>query len=177
MLRIIFCADAGFHARGTGDDFGANLRDDGDIGDFSQRRTLVAGNCGRVSAARAGIGHGGDYIGRAAGSGETDHDILAGGTAAGDVALAEFLGVFVDLDGGGQGLGAAGHDVLHLSGSRGIGGGTLGGIESSNAAARAGTDVDETATVAEAARHVIDYLCDFRKGLLDGSGDLGSLRD
>ncbi len=82
-----------------------------------KRRAMIAGDCSGVSAACACIGDGGDNIGRAAGSGEADDDIFAGRAAAGDIALAEFFGIFIDFDGGGEGLGAAGHDVLHLPGA------------------------------------------------------------
>ncbi len=173
MLRIIFCADAGLHAGGAGDHFGADLGDDRDVGDLGKGRALIAGDGGGVGSAGSGVGGGGDNIGRAAGSGEADDDVFAGGAAAGDIALAQFFGVFVDFNGGGEGFGAAGHDVLHLPGSGGVGGGALGGVEGGDAAAGTGADIDEPAAVAQAARNVVDDLCNFGKGFLDSTGNLG----
>ena len=173
MLRIIFCADAGLHARGAGDDFGANLGDDGDIGRLGKGRALIAGDGRGVGSASACIGDGGDHVGRAAGGGEADDNVFAGGAAAGDVALAQLFGVFVDFNGGGEGLGSAGHDVLHLSGSGGVGGRTFGGVEGGDATAGTGADIDEASAVAQAARHLVDDLGNFRNGFLDGRGDLG----
>ena len=69
------------------------------IGGGSQRRVMVAGDGGGMRAASAGIGHGGHHVGRAAGSGNAHHHVLARGTPTGDVPLAQFFGVFVDLDG------------------------------------------------------------------------------
>ncbi len=135
--------------------------------------SVVAGDGGGVGSASAGVGHCGDDVGRAAGCGDADDDVLARGTAAGDVALAELFGVLVDLDGGGQGLGSAGHDVLHLTGGRGVGGWTLGGVERGNAAAGTSADIDQTAAVAQAARDCVDDIGDFRDGFLDRCCDLG----
>ena len=101
-----------------------------------------------------------------------DDHILAGGAAAGDVALSQFLGVLVDFDGRGQSLGSAGHDVLHLARSGGVGGRTLGGVERGDASAGAGADVDQPAAVAEAARHLVDDLSDLRNRLLHRRGNL-----
>ena len=95
--------------------------------------SLVAGDGGGLGAACPGVRDGGDHIRGAAGSGEADDDIFAGGAAAGDVALAQLFGVLVDLNGGGEGLGSAGHDVLHLARGGGVSGRALGGIEGGNA--------------------------------------------
>ena len=130
-------------------------------------RVVVAGDGGGVCSAGAGVGHGGHHIGSAAGGGDAHHNIFARGAAAGDVPLAQLFGVFVDLDGRGQRLGSAGHDVLHLSGSGGVGGRAFGGIERRNAAAGAGADVDQPAAVAQAARHLVDDLRNLRNRLLD----------
>ncbi len=151
----------GLHAGGTGDDFGADFGNDGDVGGFGDGRAVIAGNGGGEGATGAGVGDGGDHVRGAAGSGDADHDVFAGGAAAGNVALAEFLGVFIDFNGGGQGLGAAGHDVLDLSGGGGVGGGTLGGVEGGDAAAGPGSDINETPAVSKAAGDLVDDLGNF----------------
>ncbi len=89
------------------------------------------------------------------------------GTAAGNVALAEFFRVFVDFDGRGEGLRSAGHDVLNLPWGRGVRGRALGGVEGGDAAAGACADIDKPAAVTEAARHLVDDLRDLRKCPLD----------
>jgi hypothetical protein len=109
----------------------------------------VAGDGGGLGSAGAGVFDGADDVGGAAGGGDADDDVFAGGAAAGDVALADLGRVFVDVGGGGEGLGAAGHDVLDLLRAGGVGGGTLGGVERGDAAAGAGADVDEASAVAQ----------------------------
>ena len=173
MLQDHLLGGAGLHAGGTGDDFGADFRDDGDVGGGGERGVVIAGDGGGVGATGAGIGHRGDDVGGAAGGGESDDDVFAGGAAAGDIALAKFFRVFVDFDGGGEGFGASGHDVLHLCGSGGVGGRTLGGVEGGDAAAGACADVDEAAAIAQAAGHLVDDHGDLWHGLFDRGGDLG----
>ena len=151
MLSDHLLRGAGLHAGRAGDHFSSDLGDDGDVGGVGERRAVIAGDGRGVRAAGAGIGHGGDDIRGAARRGKPDHHVFAGGAAAGDVALAQFFGVFIDFHGGGQSLGAAGHDVLHLSGSGGISGRTFGGVEGGDAAAGSGTDINQSASVAEAA--------------------------
>ena len=119
-------------------------------------RVVVAGDGGGVRSASACIGHGGHNIRCAARGGDADDHVLAGGAAAGDVPLAQLLRVFVDLDGRGQRLGSAGHDVLHLSGGGGVGGRTLRGIEGRDAAAGTGADIDQPAAIAQAAGYLVD---------------------
>ncbi len=133
----------------------------------------VAGDGGGLGSAGAGVLDGADDVGGAAAGGDADDDVFAGGAAAGDVALAELGGVFVDVGGGGQGLGAAGHDVLDLRGCGGEGGWALGGVERGDASAGAGADVDETAAVAEGSGDGVDDDGDLGQRLLDGGGDLG----
>ena len=163
----------GLHAGGTGDDLGADLDDDGVVGDLGERGAGVACDGGGDGSAGAGVLHRADDVGSAAGGGDADDDVLAGGTAAGDVALAKLGGIFVDVGGGGEGLGAAGHDVLHLGGQGGVGGGTLGCVERGDAAAGACADVDEAAAIAQRAGDDVDDYGDLGKGLADGGGDLG----
>ncbi len=114
-----------------------------------------------------------DDVGGAAAGRDADDDVFASGAAAGDVALAELGGVFVDVGCGGQGLGATGHDVLDLGWGGGEGGGTLGGVEGGDASTGAGADVDETAAVAERSGDGVDDDGDLGQRLLDGCGDLG----
>ena len=50
---------------------------------------MVAGDAGGLGTAGAGVFDGTDDVRGAAGGGDADDDVLAGGTAAGDVALAD----------------------------------------------------------------------------------------
>ncbi len=163
----------GLHSGGAGDNFRADFCDDGDVSSLREGGVVIAGDGGGVCSAGSGVGDGGDDIGGASGGGDADDDVFAGGSAAGDVTLAEFFGVFVDFDGGSKGLGTAGHDVLDLAGSGGVGGRTLRGVECGDAAAGPCADVDEAAAVAEGSGDLVDDLCDFWQGLFDCAGNLG----
>ena len=173
MLRIIFWAVEAFMRVEPETTSGPTSATDGDVGDLGERSVGVAGDGGGLGAAGAGVLDGADDVGGAAAGGDADDDVFAGGAAAGDVALADLGGVFVDVGGGGEGLGAAGHDVLHLGGRGGVGGRALGGVERGDAAAGAGADVDEAAAVAQGAGDGVDDHGDLREGLFDGGGDLG----
>src|ERR1700722_20408734 len=117
---------------------------------------MVAGHCGGVGSAGAGVGHSGDNIGGSTGCGKTDDHVLTSRTEPRNVALAEFLRVLVDLDGRRQSLRSAGHDVLHLSGRCGVGWRAFGRVESGNASAGTGSYVDEPSAVSQAASHLVD---------------------
>src|ERR1039457_2892432 len=114
-----------------------------------------------------------DDVGCASGGGDADDNVLAGGPAAGDVALADLGRILIDVGGGGEGLGSAGHDVLDLLGQGGVSGGTLGRVERGDAPRGAGADVDETAAIAQGAGDDIDDNGDLRQRLLDGGCDPG----
>ena len=173
MLRTIFWAVRGLHAGGPGDDLGADLDDDSGVGDLGERGAVIAGDGGGNGAAGAGVLDGADDVRCASGCRDADDDVFAGGAAAGDVALAEFRGIFVDVRGGGERLGAAGHDVLDLRGQGGVGGRALGRVERGDAAGGAGADVDQAATVAQRAGDDVDDDGDLWQSLFDGCGDLG----
>src|ERR1039457_4169434 len=114
-----------------------------------------------------------DDVGCASGGGGADDNVLAGGPAAGDVALADFGRILVDVGGGCEGLGSAGHDVLDLLGQGGVGGRTLGRVECGDAPRGAGADVDEKAAIAQGAGDDIDDDGDLRQCLADGGCDPG----
>ena len=136
---------------------------------------LIAGDRCGVRSASARIGHGRDHVGRAAGSGNANHYVLARGTPPRDIALAQLLGVFIDLDRRRQRLGSAGHDVLHLARRGGIRGRTLRGIQSGNPPARPGPDVNQPPAVAQVSRHQVDYVRNLLDRLLHRRGHLGVL--
>ena len=152
---------------------GPDFRHDGSFRRFGKWSAVIAGNPGRPGATRAGVGNGRHHVRGASGGGKPDDDVFTGGATAGDVALAQLFGVFVDLDRGSQGLGAAGHDVRDLPGSGGVGRGTLGGVEGCDAAAGSGANVDQPSAVTEAAGYLVDDLRDLRECLLNGCRDLG----
>ena len=116
---------AGLHAGGAGDDLGAHVGHNRDIRGRFKRRAMVAGHRSGFGAAGTGIGYGGYHVGCAARSRKANYNIFAGGAAARDVALAQFFGIFVYFHGRGKRLRSAGHDVLHLARSGGVGGWTL----------------------------------------------------
>src|ERR1700739_352459 len=161
----------GLHAGGAGDALGADFGDDGDVRDGRQGGAVVAGDAGGLGSAGARVADSGDDVGGASAGGETDDDVFAAGTAAGDVALAELFGVLIDLDGRGKGLGAAGHDVLDGLRRGGEVGWALAGVEGGDASAGAGTDVDEASTVADAVGHPVDDLSYLGQRLFYRSGD------
>jgi hypothetical protein len=78
----------GLHARGARDDLGADLSDDGGVGDFAERCVEIAGDGGGFCSAGACVLDGTDDVGGAATGGDADNDVFAGGTAAGNIALA-----------------------------------------------------------------------------------------
>ena len=160
------------HSRGAGDDLRAHVGHDDDLRGGCQWRSLVAGDGGGMCATSAGVCHGGHDVGSAARSGDANHNVLARGAAASDVPLAKFFGIFVDLDGRGQRLGTARHDVLHLSGGGRVGRWTFRGVECRNAAAGASADVNEPAALAQTAGHLVDDLRNLWNRLLDRSCDL-----
>src|SRR6202035_4856086 len=45
----------GLHAGGAGDDLGADLADDGGVGDIGERRVVIAGDGGGLGSAGAGV--------------------------------------------------------------------------------------------------------------------------
>src|ERR1039458_6181248 len=163
----------GLHAGRSGDDLGADLGDDGGVRNLRERSASVAGDGRGHGAAGARILDCADDVGGASGGGDADDNVLAGGPAAGDVALADFGRILVDVGGGCEGLGSAGHDVLDLLGQGGVGGRTLGRVERGDAPRGAGADVDETATIAQGAGDDIDDDGDLRQRLLDGGCDPG----
>ncbi len=157
----------------AGEDFGADLGDDGGVGHIGERGVEIAGDGGGLGSAGAGVLDCADDVGSAAAGGDADDDVFARGAAAGDVALADLGRVLVDVGGGGKGLGAAGHNVLDLRRRSGVGWWALRGVEGGDAAAGAGTDVDQPATIAERTGDGVDDDGDLGQRLLDGGGDLG----
>src|SRR5580700_8321159 len=156
----------GLHAGGTGDDFGPDFGDDGGFDGSGERGARIAGDAGRFCAEGARVRDSGDDVGGASAGGEADDDVFAAGTAAGDIALAQLFRIFVDFDGRCEGFGSTSHDVLHGLGAGGEVGGNFAGVESGEASAGAGADVDEAAAFAESMRHAVDDLGDLRDGFL-----------
>src|ERR1017187_9959778 len=105
----------GLHTRGTGDDLGTHIGNDGDICCIGQRSSKIAGDGGGLGSACAGIGHRSYNIWSASRGRNTHNDVLAGGAATGDISLTQLFRVLIDLDRRGQRLGSASHDVLDLT--------------------------------------------------------------
>ncbi len=172
MLVIIFCAVAAFMRVEPETTSGPTSATIDRVRGIGQRSIWIAGDAGGLRAQSPRIGDRRNHIGRAPAGGEADDHIFAAGTAAGDVALAQLFGVFIDLDRRGERLGSAGHDVLHGLRAGGEVGGNLAGIERGEASAGTGADIDEAAALAKGVRHHVDHLGDLRQRLLDRSGDL-----
>ncbi len=152
---------------------GPTSTDDGGVGDVGERGIVVAGNGGGLGSAGAGVLDGSDDVGSATAGGDADDDIFAGGAAAGDVALADLGRVLIDIGGRCQRFRTAGHNVLDLCGQGGVGWGALGRVERGDAAAGAGADIDQPASVAQGAGDGVDDDGDLGERLLDGGSDLG----
>src|SRR5580658_6483375 len=161
------------HAGGTRDDLGADLGDDGDVGGSSERGVRVAGDAGGLGSPGARVSDRGDDVGSASAGGQADDHVFPGGTTASDIALTELLGILVNLDRGSEGFRASRHDVLNGLRSRGEVRRAFAGVERSDASAGAGADVNQAASVAQAAGHRIDHQSDLGKRLLDRRGHLG----
>ncbi len=153
MAPVVIC---GLHAGGAGDDLGADLADDGGVGYIGERGVVIAGDGGGLGSTGAGVFDGADDVGGAAAGGDADDDIFSRGTAAGYVALTDLGRVLVDVGGGGEGLGAAGHNVLDLRGRGGVSWWALRRVEGGDATAGTGTDIDEPASVTEGTGDGID---------------------
>src|SRR5258708_742879 len=163
----------GLHAGGAGDDLGADLADDGGVGNIRERRVVIAGDGGSFGSAGAGVFDGSDDIGRAPAGGDADNDVFSRRTTACDVALADLGRVLVDVRCGGEGLGAAGHNVLDLRGCGGVSWWALRRVEGGDAAAGTGTDVDQPAAVTERTGDGIDDDGDLGQRFFDGCRYLG----
>ena len=162
---------AGFHAGRSGENFGADFGDDGEIGGAFERGVSVAGEGDGAGSAAAGVFDGGDGEGGASAAGDAEDDIMFAGLAFLDFGEGECGVVFAGFGGGGESFGATGHDVLH--GARiGIESGrNLGGVECAEAAAGSGADIDEAAALAESGDDDVNGTGDLREGAADRGGD------
>ncbi len=128
-----FLRRGSFHASGSGDHFRPHFGDNRNLSGSRKRRVLVACDRRGVSSATPCVFHRTYDVGGPSGRGEADHNVLARGAAAGDVALAKFGRIFIYLHCRGDSLGTASNDVLHRLRRRGVGGGHS---EASSAAIR-----------------------------------------
>ena len=152
---------AGLHAGGAGDDFGAGEGEDQDVdGVECLLGRRGAGDEGRRGAHDAGMLERTSHVRRGPGGGDSD-DEIAGADAARvkifDGAFDPVLGAFLRAGERGQ---PAGDDSLHHFGVGAVGRRTLGGVEHTESAGRAGADVEEATAAAKG-----------RFGGLDGAGD------
>ncbi len=153
--------------------FGADFGDDGEIGGAFERGVAVAGEGDGAGAAAAGVFDGGDGERSASAGGDAEYDVVLAGLALLDFGDGQRSVVFAGFGGGGERLRASGHDVLH--GAR-IGverGRNFGGVESADAAAGSGADVDEASALAEPGDDDVDGARDLRQGAADRRGDGG----
>jgi hypothetical protein len=105
---------------------------------------------------------GSEDVGGSAAGGYAYERVLAGETCGGEVGCALLGGVFGLLAGFAEGGVAAGDEALHESWGDGECGRNFAGVEDAETAAGAGSDVEETAAI-------VDAACDF----VDGFGYVG----
>ena len=153
---------AGFHAAGSGDDFGTDVGDDGEVRGFFQRGCRVAGDGDGLGAVTAGVFDGGDGERCASAGGDSDYDVVLAGFLFRHFALAELAGVLAGFGGAVQRFDSAGDYELHglwigVKGRR-----TLGGVECAEAAAGSGADVDQAASFVQGGCDEIDCAGDLR---------------
>ncbi len=115
-----------------------------------------------------------DVRGATAG-GDAHQRVLAGEACGSEVGCALFGGVFGLLAGFAEGGVAAGDKALHESCGDREGWGDLAGIENTEAAAGAGSDIEEAAPVFEAAGDLVDGFGDVREFGGDCLRNLGVL--
>ena len=170
-----FVGSSGFHAGGSGEDFGADFGDDGEIGGALERGIAVAGKCDGTGSATAGVLDGGDGEGSASAGGDSDYRVLLAGFALLHFRDGRGGVVFAGFGGVAESLGASGHDVLHGAGIGVEGGRNFGGVEGAKTSAGAGADVDEMAALPETGGDYVDGAGDLRQSTPDSGGDGGIL--
>jgi hypothetical protein len=116
------------------------------------------------------VGEGSEDVGGSAAGGDAYENVLTGEACGGEVGCALFGRVFGLLTGFAEGRVAAGDEALHESWRDGEGWGALAGVEDAEAAAGAGSDVEEAASVFEAVGDFVDGFGDVGEGS-DYGGD------
>src|SRR5205807_9630621 len=127
---------AGFHARRSCENFGADLSDDGEVGGAFERGVGIAGEGDGASTATAGFGEGGYGEGGASAGSDAEDYIFLIGLAAGHFVASGLGIVFANFGGGGQGLVASGDDEMDAVGVEG--GKDFDGVEGGDASAGTG---------------------------------------
>ena len=163
------------HAGGSGQDFGADLGDDGEMRSALQRGIPVTGESDGVGTAAAGVFDGGNGEGSASAGGDTEDDVVFAGFAFLHFRDGGSGVIFTSFGGFCQGLWTAGHHILHGAGTGVEGGGNLGGVEGAETAAGSGADVDETSTLAKAGGDHVDSAGNLRQGAANCDGGGGVL--
>src|SRR5271165_1116910 len=166
-----FVSGARFHAGGAGENLGADFGDDSEIGGAFERGVAVAGEGDGAGSAGAGVVDGSDGEGGAAAGGDAENDIALPGLELFHFGDGQGGVVFAGFGGGAEGFGTSGHDELHGAWIGVEGGLDFGGVESAEASAGAGADVDEASAVAEAGDDEVDGAGDLREGAAHGGGD------
>jgi hypothetical protein len=151
---------AGFEARAAGEDFGAGEGGDGDVGGGGHGGVGDAGERNGEGAEGIGVGEGSEDVGGSAAGGYAYERVLSGEACGCEVGCALLGGVFGGFAGFAEGGVAAGDETLHESCGDGEGRRNFAGVEDAEAAAGACSDVEEVASVVEAARDFVDSFGD-----------------
>ena len=164
---------ARFHAGGSGENFGSDFSDDGEISGALERGFAVAGKGDGAGSAATGVFDGGDGERSASAAGDAEDNIVLAGLALLHFLDGKFGIVFAGFGGGGEGFRTSGHDVLH--GAR-IGverRRDFGCVEGADAATGSGAHVDEASTLAESGDDDVDGAGNLRQSAGDCGGDSG----
>jgi hypothetical protein len=154
---------AGFEARAAGDDFGAGEWRDGDVDEASHGGVGDAGESDGEGAEGIGVLERSQDVWGAAAGGDAYEYVLTGEACGCQIGCALFGGVFGGLAGFTEGGVAACDEALHESWRDGEGGRDFAGVKNAETTAGAGSDVEETTSVFEAAGDLVYGFADVGK--------------
>src|SRR5512146_2043181 len=167
-----FLHGSGLHARGSGQNFGADSNYDAVRGDFRDRSAGVCSDADRDGPFASRISERAESVWGPTADGESDNDILDSRFLASHVKLTHFGGVFADFSSVTKGVVSAGDEVLDHTRGDVKGGDALGGVERAEASAGSRTDINKTPSGRTGLSYEIDSLGDGRKLFGDGLGDV-----
>ena len=169
--HLVGCSS--LHAGRAGENFGADLGDDGEMCGAFEWGVAVAGEGDGSGAVMAGIGDGGKSERRASAGGDTDDNVVLARPAFGHFGAGRCGVVFTGFVGNGKSFWTSSDEELHGAASDVESGRALGGIEGGDASAGAGADVNQASTLAESGGNEVDGAGNLRQGAADGESDGG----
>ena len=166
-----FLRGPGLEARGTGQDFGADVWSDGDFCSANKGGIAIGGYTDGEGAFLFGVGDGRENVRSGAAGSEADEGVLFGEVDFSQIAPGLRTIVFSAFDREVDGLGSAGNEGADEFWRNTEGGRTLGSIEDAEAAAGAGPDIEEASTAADVVDDAVDGTGDGGKFAGDGESD------